>query len=179
MKPKSYVENAHSMLKVFLSDETYAEAISAMVFVTSDAVIVNRERKTFYLAKRRALPMAGWWWIGGRVYSSEPANKAIARIFKRETELDIPANRFKFMLMQRYIWSTRQQEPQEVGSDCLSYIHIVELYESEIESACANLDPKEYDASVGLQEFTRDELAEINAHDAIQDMYITVFPSDT
>lgn len=177
-KPKRYKEDpTHTMPRQFLSDEVYAQAIATLVFCTTDAVIVDRMKKTIWLAKRRAKPMQGWWWIGGRILAGEPEEVAIVRNFKRETGLDLPAERFQFVLLQRYQWKDRAQEPQKIGSDCLSYVHVVDLSRNELAQVSRQLDEKEY-LDVGLTEFTREQLVEEDVHEAIIDLYDEIFWDD-
>src|SRR6266536_3635854 len=56
----------HTMRAPHFSDPAFAEAILSFPIVCTDFVLVNRDRRTFFLATRRQLPMPGLWWIGGR-----------------------------------------------------------------------------------------------------------------
>lgn len=170
----------HHMPRAFVSDAAYAEAVAGMVIVCADVVIVDREAQTFYLTTRRHLPMAGLWWIGGRVRAGEAEIDAIMRNFARETGLDLPADRFTSTpLVTRYMWSEREQEPQNLGSDNLCYNFTVTLTAHELVYVIAHLDPEEYDADAGLQVFGRAQLesllAEGRLHPVIWKMYQQVF----
>lgn len=170
----------HVMPRVFISDTAYAEAITGMVIVCTDVVLLNRERQTFYLATRRSLPMRGLWWIGGRMNAGETERESIMRAFRRETGLELPAGRFvETPRMTRYQWSERQQVPQTLGSDNLCYNYSLELSGEELAHVAAHLDPNEYDQEVGLREFTRAELKAIYSegrlHPVIWDIYQTIF----
>ena len=170
----------HVMQPRFLSDDTYSEAIRGMVIVCADVVIVDRNHRTVYLTTRRHLPMAGLWWIGGRVRAGEVETAAIRRNFQRETGLDLTIDRFQVVpLLTRYHWSERQQEPQDVGSDNLCYNFAVELTADELAYAASHLDPNEYDAAAGLRAFSRSQLVELkNAgrlHPVILDVFAAIF----
>lgn len=126
---------------VFLNDEEYSKAISALVFVCSDTLPICNGR--IFLAKRRAKPLSGCWWvIGGRMLFGETSQQAAARCFNRETKLDLSLSRFKKFGAYMIMWSTRAQEPKNVGTHSVILEHVVELSESELQSI--QLDEKEY-----------------------------------
>ena len=178
MQPKTYLQNPHfKMSHKFLGEATYSEAIESFVIVDADVALVNADsKKILLLARRRHKPMQGLWVIGGRIFAGEDERVAIKRLFKRETSLDIESARFQFITMNRYIWSEREQAPQDKGSDNLSYTFALALAPAEIEIVSKHLDSEEYDAAAGLREFTRGELVKENAHPAILDMYDALFP---
>ena len=174
--PKLYVENrTHRMERTFLSDETYEQAMRGMIIVCTDGVIINRDRKTIYLAKRAIKPMQGLWWIGGRRLPSENALTSVGRCFKRETGLDIRPNRFTFVDMAEYLWKDRQQVPQSAGSHNLCHTFAVELNYAELEQAKSGLEKQEYESKFGLQEFNRDRLVHAQVHPVILDIYDKIF----
>ena len=164
------------MPPVFLDDETYGEAIRSLIVVAADALPINRERKTFYLAKRIAKPIRGWWELGGRIFSGEPERDAISRIVKREASIDVSPERFILVSQGRYFLKDRQQEPQDASNDTFCYHFAVELSDTELKFASANLDEKEYQRNVGLQEFDRARIVKDNVEQPILDLYDTVFP---
>ena len=176
-QPKIYLQNPHfKMAKKFLSEGTYSEAIESFVIVDTDVVLVNKDsKKILLLARRRHKPMQGLWVIGGRIFAGENELSAIQRIFKRETSLEIAPSRFHFVAMNRYIWSEREQEPQDKGSDNLCYTFGLVLDANEIKIVSGHLDKEEYDSSSGLQEFSREELINENVHPAIIDLYDSIF----
>jgi ADP-ribose pyrophosphatase YjhB (NUDIX family) len=161
---------------VFLNDETYGKAIQSLVVVAADAVPINRERRTFYLAKRIAKPIQGWWELGGRICSGEPESEAISRIVKRETSVKVSPERFILVSQSRYFLKDRQQEPQDAGNDTFCYHFAVELTDDELIIASANLDENEYERSFGLREFDREKIVKKNVELPILDLYDTVFP---
>lgn len=161
------------MEKVFLSDDVYAKALEAMVIVCADAVIINKERKTFILANRIAKPMQGWWAIGGRMMRGEEPLEAMKRKFKQETSLDVDAKRFEFITFIRHQWKERQQEPQDKPVDDISYTFAVELNNEEIEKLKTSLDPKEYGGQELVKEFTAGEIQTLNP--AIVYLYNQIF----
>ena len=174
---RTYFElGTKKMPPVFLDDETYGKAIRSLIVVAADAVPINKERRTFYLAKRIAKPIRGWWELGGRILCGEPEGEAISRIVKREASIEVSPERFILVSQGRYFLKDRQQEPQNAGNDTLCYHFVVELTDAELRLASANLDEKEYQRNVGLQEFDRPRILKENVEQPILDLYDTVFP---
>lgn len=164
------------MGRKFLSDETYAEAIESFVIVCADVLFINRKnRSVLLLARRKVKPMQGLWLIGGRVFAGEPERAAIVRLAKREVGLDIAPERFEYVCTNRYLWTDREQEPQDKGSDDLCYTFALEVSDEERRGAAAHLDPHEYDTTTGLQEFNKERLEKESVHQAIRDLYDIVF----
>lgn len=176
-QPRIYFEDPHfKMGRKFLSDETYAEAIESFVIVCADVLFINRANKSvLLLARRRVKPMQGLWLIGGRILAGEPECDAIARLVKREAGLDITPDRFEFICINRYLWTSREQEPQNKGSDDLCYTFALEVSDEQKRTASKHLDPNEYDTAVGLQEFNKERLEKESVHKAIKDLYDLVF----
>jgi hypothetical protein len=176
--PKRYVEDGTRKLNnsSFLPADVYNQCIRAMVVVCADTILVNRDHRTIYLAKRTALPWNHWWIIGGRVAVGETEIEAVRRTFHRETSLDIPEQRFYFLRMNRYWWKNREQAPRDVMTDALAYTFILEPFPQEIEIISLHLEAREYDPSVGLVEFSRSNLVIEGVHECILDMYDQIFP---
>ena len=177
-EPTTYPERApDSMPPLRLSDEEFSRAMESFTIVGTDVLFINRERRSVYLAKRKALPLLGYWMIGGRMLAGEDPRTSMRRVAKRETGLELVADRFSFVKLNRYLWKTRAQDPHEKGSDNLCYTFIAELTPEEIALAAANLDRQEYDVSAGLTEFDATSLAQAKGiHQAIRDLYAHVFP---
>ncbi len=161
------------MPKTFLSDEVYSKALEAMVVVCADAVIINKKKKTFFLANRISKPMQGWWVIGGRVIRGEDPISAIQRKFEQETGLKIEAEKFEFITFVRHQWKDRQQQPQDRPIDDLTYTFAIELTEQEIDKIKTSLDPKEYASEESLKEFSEAELQ--NLHPSLSYLYGLIF----
>lgn len=164
------------MPRSFLSEGVYAAALESLVVVCVDVLVIDRQRKTAFLPQRKAKPMSGYWVIGGRVFAGEKEIDAMRRSLRRETSLDLPPERFTFLCVNRYMWTTRQQEPQNKGCDTLAYTFCAELSAEERATAARNLDPDEYEAPAGFREFDREQLVQEKIHPAIVDMYDFVFP---
>jgi ADP-ribose pyrophosphatase YjhB (NUDIX family) len=177
LQPKIYIEDPHhKMSRKFLTDQVYSEAIESFVIVDADVLFINKENKTlFLLARRKAKPMQGLWVIGGRIYAGESERDAICRLTKSETSLEFGPDHFNFLCMNRYVWKDRQQEPQDKGSDNLCYTFTAELTQEERAIVSKNLDPEEYDTTLGLQEFSGEMLEEQGVHPAIIDMHKVLF----
>lgn len=175
-QPKLYIEDAHhNMSSKSMTDQEYANALEVFVVVCVDVVLVNRARKTVYLARRKAKPMQGWWVIGGRIRAGEIEHNAMHRKFLQETSVDVEPARFEFLRMNRYFWKDREQDPQNKGTDALAYTFAVELTDEELRTVSENLEKYEYEAGSGLREFTRYELLQEGAHEAVIDMYDQAF----
>ena len=176
-QPVTYFEDPHfKMGRKFLSDETYAEAIESFIIVCAAVLFINRANKSvLLLARRRVKPMQGLWLIGGRVFAGERERDAIVRLVKREAGLAVAPDRFEFLCINRYLWTDREQEPQDKGSDDLCYTFALEVSDEEKRSSSAHLDPHEYDTMIGLQEFNKERLEKESVHQAIRDLYDTVF----
>ena len=175
--PKLYVEDpTHRMERTFLNEETYEQAMRAMIIVCTDTVIMNRKRKTIYLAKRAIKPMQGLWWIGGRRLTGENALSSVHRCFRRETGLDLHAMRFALVDIAEYLWQDRQQQPQNVGSHNLCHTFAVELNNTELKQAKSGLEKQEYESGFGLKEFGRYDLVQNEVHQVILDVYDKIFP---
>lgn len=174
--PTLYAEDPHFMMpQKFLSNDVYKEALESLVIVVTDVLFVDRAKKTIYLAKRKVKPMQDFWLIGGRVLAGEDAIYSIRRCVKRETGLELPADRFQFLTLNRYLWKDRAQEPQEKGADTLGYTFAVDLSPEERSVAAQNLDSDEYDTNYGLQEFDVAGLADHPMRQAITDLYTRTF----
>jgi ADP-ribose pyrophosphatase YjhB (NUDIX family) len=175
--PIVYQEDTnHHMPKVFMTEVAYDQALRGCVIVVSDTIIIDKTKKTFWLTKRCAKPMQGLWLVGGRRFAGELPAESAARCFCRETSLDIPASRFKFVAMTEYLWKDRQQKPENVGCHTLSHTFSVELTPAERTTAAEKLDKNEYDTEHGLKEFSREDLVKAEVHSVLVDLYDKIFP---
>lgn len=165
----------HIIPRKRLDPSIYRKAIESLVIVCADAVPINRQKKTFYLCKRRRKPNPGWWWIGGRLFAGELPEEAIQRHFRRETSLRLTQKRFTLISLNRYFWKDREQRPQNIGCDGLVYTFIIEPSRIELGIIAKHLDPREYDAKHGLQEFDYKRLKQEKVNSAILDLYKEVF----
>ncbi|MFA4845813.1 MAG: NUDIX domain-containing protein [Patescibacteria group bacterium] len=159
-----------------MGDAVFAAAVDHMIIACVDVAIVNRARRTLLLCRRRVRPMRGLWVIGGRRRKGETPITAMCRSFQRETGLELPEERFVFVMITEYLWQDRQQKPVDHGSHNLAHQFVIELTDTELASAAEHLDPVEFDRFHGIQEFTRGRLVEERVHPAILQIYDTVFP---
>ncbi|MEK7632139.1 MAG: NUDIX hydrolase [Patescibacteria group bacterium] len=134
-----------------------------------------RARKVIYLAHRRSKPMTGWWWIGGKMVPDQTLELSAVKNFQRETGLELPVSRLQLVGFLDYRWKDRAQAPQDMGCHMMGITFVVELTEAELLSVAANLDPKEYQKSVGLVPFNRHQLVEENVAPPILKLYDHVF----
>lgn len=174
---RSYKEkNANKIPNVYLPNDAYGEALQCFVPMCTDIVPIDRAQQLIYLASRKAKPMTGLWWIGGRMKPGELKEEAAIRNFKRETQLELTYERFQLAGVFEYIWKDRAQPPQDMGCHMCAFTYTVELSASELRAASANLEKNEYEASFGLQAFSREDLIRNQVFPAILDLYETVFP---
>jgi hypothetical protein len=143
--------------------------------VDADVLFINSTNRSVYLPHRKAKPLEGLWFVGGRIYAGEPALEGIVRLVKRETGIDVTPERFEYIQMNRYVWTTREQVPQNKGSDNLCYVFALEITNEERITASQHLDSKEYDTAYGLQEYTKEMLEQEGVHRAVLHIYNTVF----
>lgn len=168
-----YKEAGFVLGNSYLSEAEYGHAIAALILVTSDVVIIDRDAQEFFLARRKVKPMQGWWYIGGRRTPGETASEGAARNFERETGLAIPVHRFTLARTSEHIWRERKEEPTDVAKHDLAFVFALEL--DEAERARIRLDPAEYEGAI--EPFDRDRLAHDGIHPSIVDLYDLTFPS--
>lgn len=174
---KSYVEQGSGKIpSVHLSDEEYGRGLQCFVPVCTDIVPINREKKLIYLAKRAAKPMAGWWWLGGRMNPSETKESSALRCLKREAGLAISSDRLQLVAFMDLLFKDRQQAPQNIGCHMADYIFAVEFTEDELLHIQGHLEAKEYKADEGLTPFSREELVMEGVFPAILDVHDAIFP---
>jgi len=170
-----YIENAsHKMPRKFLDEKTYAQAIAAFVVVCTDIILINRKKRLFYLAKRRVKPQQHWWVIGGRSFAGELPEDAAKRCLQRETSLIIAKSRLRLIKINRYLFKSRQQKPQNIGVDLIGYTFILEATSKELALASASLDTNEYE-SLGLQAFNYKRMKKEKVHPMLLDLYNQLF----
>lgn len=172
-----YKDHGFVMNPVRVPDDIYTHVLDSFIIVCADIVIIDRPTRAIFLAKRRAKPAAGWWFIGGRMQPAETPADAARRNFRRETSLDLPAERFELVTLNRYWFSERKQEPQAKSCDTLGFTFSADLTPVERAFVAAHLDPDEYDPTAGLEDFNRARLVAERAHASIVDFYDLVFTS--
>jgi ADP-ribose pyrophosphatase YjhB (NUDIX family) len=170
-----YIEDRHKISKVYLDGNDYQKAVSAMIGVCADAVIIDIEKRLFYLPRRIVKPMKGYWSIGGRRFPGESALKAVSRNFERETTLKIAPGRFLPISTIEVIWKDRKEAPTTVGKHDLIQFFTVALGKKELERASRNLCTAEYEAG-SLEPFDRIKMTQKRLHPALIDIYDRVFP---
>ena len=174
---RSYTDDGYqSYPSIRLSDEEYAKSLQCFVIACADILPINLEKKTIYLASRNIKPKKGWWWIGGRMMPHDLPKDAAARNLKRETNLEIPQNRFKLVAVLDHRCKDREQQPQDIGYHAMAYTFTVELTDAETASASENLDKDEYKQRKGLSVFNRERLVNEKVDPAILDLYDHIFP---
>lgn len=161
--------------KMRLSNREYAKALQALVIACVDIVVINRKHKFFYLAFRRAKPVRGVWWLGGRVFPGETDKVAALRCLKRETGLKVESDRLKLVASVDYMFKDREQKPQNIGCHTRSHVFAAELNPEEISFASRHLDEDEYDRNFGLKPFTYKALIKAKARPIIIDLYKDIF----
>lgn len=170
-----YIEDQHELKKVRLDDHDYPKAISAMICVCADAIIIDPAKQLFYLARRIVKPMEGYWSIGGRRQPGESPSKAISRSFERETTVHVLPERFSPVSIIEVIWKDRKEAPASIGKHDLIHVHTIMLSAEELAQASSNLCKAEYEPD-SLKPFNRKKMVEGKLHPALIDIYDQVFP---
>jgi hypothetical protein len=170
-----FVESNHIILPKRLSSEIYSEALSSLIIVCADAVIVSREKKSIFLAKRIVSPMKGYWTIGGRRFAGETSIDAVRRNFHRETGILSEESRFHFLTSIEVIWKDRFEFPNNKGKHDLIQFFSIYLNENEIIEANKNLLLSEYEA-MSLVSFNLEELIKYQVNPIMHQIYNTIFP---
>lgn len=173
---KSYTDKGFKPIpKMFLTDEQYADALQTIVTGTADIVPFDRNRGVIYLAVRKAKPMSGPWYLGGRIKANETIKEAAVRKLQQETTLSLPQDRLQLAGVFDYRWKNRAQHPQKIGCHMAAYTFICQMQKHEIDQISANLDKKEYQPG-GLKPYDRKALVKAKVHPAILDVYDFIFP---
>lgn len=177
IQPRLFVEDPdHVIQRYRLSDAEYAAAISGFVIYCVDVILIDRERKVFYLARRRSKPMGDRYWvIGGRVLVGQTAHEAVCSKLRGETQLTVAEERLEFVTCIEYRWKDRQQTPQDAGCHAFAQIFALEVSDEELATANSNLDPNEYHTEEGLRAFTRDDLVNEGTFESLVYLYDKVF----
>lgn len=162
------------MKPIALNAKTYPLAAEALIVVCTDAIIIDKKNKLFYLAQRCVQPMKGFWSIGGRRYTGEPGFVSVARNFKKETSLDISFKRFKPLIAREFIWKMRKESPSNVGKHDIIQFYTIELTKKEIDTANAHLCLKEYIYG-SLEPFDYKRLKAKKIHQGLIDNYELIF----
>ena len=174
---RSYTETGYKPIpSIYLPEDEYTKALLSLVPACTDIVPINVDRKIIYLAHRISKPGTGWWWIGARMLPHETKEEAAARSFERETRLPIRQERLKLVAIYDTRTRDRAQKPQNIGCHMVGYTFALEVTEAEVASISRNLDEKEYDRSIGLVAFDREELFRENVAQPILDLYNHIFP---
>ena len=170
-----FVESDHVIPPKRLATEIYAKAMSSLIIVCADAVIISPEFKTIYLAKRSVSPMLGYWTIGGRRFAGEAGIEAVRRNLLRETGIDADEARFRHATTLEVIWSDRKEVPIDQGKhDIIQFFSIV-LSKQELLKANATLLPSEYEA-MSLRPFTFQDLLSHDVNPIVRHVHRAVFP---
>ncbi len=171
-----YIEDCHKMKPSRMSEASYSEAMKSMIVLCTDAIIIDKKKQLFYLARRTVKPMKGYWSIGGRRYAGESAKKSVVRNFLRETSIAPNPDRFNFVFYIDAIWKDRKEAPTHFGKHDLIQVFTIELTPKELAKAADNLCLKEY-IKGSLTAFDRKLLVKRKIHNALIDIYDQVFPS--
>lgn len=172
-----FVESNHAISPKRLATEIYAEAMTSLIIVCADAVIISPEPKAVYLAKRNVSPMQGYWTIGGRRFAGEAAIEAVRRNLLRETGIDAEESRFRHATTLEVIWNDRKEVPVEQGKHDIIQFFTIVLSEQELLEANAMLLASEYEA-MSLRPFTFEELLSHDVNPVMRHVHRAVFPED-
>ena len=129
-----------------MSEEEYSRALSALVFVCVDVVVISEGK--IFLAKRKNEPMSDWWFVGGRMQFGEMPREAAARLFERETGLKKELTDFKYFANYMLLLKSRAQVPREAGTHDITLLHALNLAPREVQQII--LDKREYTGETQL-----------------------------
>jgi len=157
-----------------MSDSAYQEAKQCIPFISTDAIIVDRAMKVFFLPTRKSKPAQEIWPIGGGVKVGDTNQDAMLRNFTRETKLEIEKNRLiplPLKAINYVMWKTEQIQN-------LHFPFMIELSPEERNIVADNLDLNEYDTTKKLQKIYRKDLENSNTinHKVLLFYYDFIFP---
>ena len=168
--PKVYREEGAEPSGFWVPDVSLADGKKGLVLGYNDVVIINQMRRTFYLALRKAEPMAEELWImGGLRKMGHDLPASIRRKFKEETGLEIPEERFRYVGRFEFVWKGGYGHP-------IDDVFYVELSLDELTQIV--LEPneyKEYNVTYGLQEYDYQDLIAVKPHQFLLDLYEEIF----
>ena len=167
---KLYAEAGAVFGNGHIPEDVWRQVESKFVRYCVDVLLIDPEKRTVWLPKRKALPAPIRWYFGGRVNPGEVETAAAARIMVREAKLTVLPTRFQFVRSARYFWSLK-----DGAYDGFGQIHSVQLTPAELQWAAEHLDSKEYDAAAGLIEFDAEALQGPDIHKTLRDTYSTIF----
>ena len=177
---KTYTNNPNFVPKSsFLSSEAMIEMYDGRPVACVDILLVNRKNKTVLLPTRKFVTAGGLWFIGGGIKRDQDLSEAAAKALQRETGLEVAADRFEFLTVNRFVWDHRDEAPEVNGRVDINFCFLAELTKEEL--ATLQLNEKEYDTIEGLNEYTREELVESLKDEnpvkqVLIDYYDMVFP---
>jgi hypothetical protein len=159
-----------------LNDPEYGHVLQAKVLANTDVVLINPKKRTFYLAWRKAIPMNGWFWMGGNtgdINVSLP--EGLLSVIKRETGFEMPLDRLTLRFGAEYFWKDRAQAPKDMACHMFGLTFSVDITEEEV--AQIKLDPNEYEEGI-LREFTREDMVRESFFPVIIKAFDTIFPPE-
>ncbi len=140
----------------YMSDAAMTEMLDARPIVCVDILLVNKAKKTVYLPTRISKPAEGLWFIGGGIKRNQDFKQAAQAIMKREAGLDIDADRFEFLTVNRFVWDYRSESPSTNGRVDINFCFTLGVTEDEISQI--SLNPDEYNIVFSVREFTTETL---------------------
>ncbi|WP_242025442.1 NUDIX hydrolase [Leptolyngbya sp. FACHB-36] len=152
-----------------LPEDVYTRSLDYLVFACVDLVFTAGSQ--MLLAKRKTLPRASWWIVGGRMAAGESPKEAARRKAAKEARLEgLSDDRFRYVGVYSTCFATRQQPPQQHGSHSLNLTFQVELTVEEQQRMTLRSD--EYDT---WQWVERSEVsALLNANDGLDEALLQV-----
>lgn len=174
---KSYTEKGYKPIpSLWLPPGEYGRGLQCFAPACTDIVPIDVNRRIIYLVRRKSKPVAGWWWLGGRLPPRLTKEEGVVMNFKRETKVHISQKRFQLVAVFDYRCKDRAQWPYDMGCHMVVYTYTVELNQDELARVSANLDEEEYERNAGLSDFNRERLVGERVRSNILDLYDHVFP---
>ena len=126
-----YIESGYTGHDVFMSSQSYGQALDSLVFACVDIFALHDDK--VIIAKRSRHPQADWWIFGGRMKTGEEIAQSAQRLMRIETGLDINPSRFEYLTTFVAAWRKRSHAPEQHGSHNVSITVTVELSKSEFQ----------------------------------------------
>ena len=142
-------------------DFEYGRCIQTLPVSTVDCIFINKNNKTFILAKRTQHPMKDEpWFFGGRIKFGVPVKEMLDKIILHETGIKMYHKRIYFLTFIDWLFSIRSQEPQDIGSHNILHLFVYRCTQKEIKKIINSKPNDGFDHKFGFQEFDRKRIQE-------------------
>ncbi len=131
-KVAHYVRGIFKSYRVFLPQVIYGWIRDNVVRTAVDVIVLN-EHGEILLGKRKIHPKI-WFTFGGGMIPGERPGETASRILEHDIGFKISPERFLFLEPVSWVFSKRQEPPQDHGCHDLSLFHFVVINDKEVRS---------------------------------------------